>query len=109
MVIKKDTRAKNSNSKIGKSKKKTTSKNLSKSQAKSTRSKIDRLNRDISEISEVQNLLATSVTDNIKAKKSKALDSIKDDLKKDEELKQKNKLAEKDLSKQLELLTEMGL
>lgn len=111
MVNKKDSRAKSFNNKIGKSKKKPTSNNLSKSKSKSksTKNKIDKLNRDISEINEVQTLLAATGSDKTKTTKSKALDSIKEDLKKDEDLKQKNTLAEKDLNKQLELLTEMGL
>ncbi|RCK63788.1 hypothetical protein Cantr_10318 [Candida viswanathii] len=107
MASKKDTRSKGPTSKISKSKKKTTSTSLSKSKSKSAKAKIDKLNKDVSEISEVQNLLATTNKD--AAKKPKALDSIREDLKKDEELKQRNKLAEKDLNKQLELLTEMGL
>lgn len=109
MVNKKDSRAKSFNNKIGKSKKKPASNNLSRSKSKSTKNKIDKLNRDISEINEVQTLLAATGTDKTKTTKSKALDSIKEDLKKDEDLKQKNTLAEKDLNKQLELLTEMGL
>ena len=56
----------------------------------------------------LQNLLATN--DNKQApKENKSFRFNKEDLQKDEELKKKNKLAENDLNKQLELLTEMGL
>ena len=100
-----------SSSKIKKKTTNTTSSKLkskSKSKSKSTKIKIDKLNNDISQFTEVQSLLATN--DNKQPpKKTRALDSIKEDLQKDEELKKKNKLAERDLNKQLELLTEMGL
>ena len=113
MVLKKNINTKSTNksssstSKIKKKAANTTSSKL-KSKSKSTKIKIDKLNNDISQFTEVQNLLATN--DNKQApKKTRALDSIKEDLQKDEELKKKNKLAENDLNKQLELLTEMGL
>lgn len=113
MALKKNINTKSTNksssstSKIKKKTANTTSSKL-KSKSKSTKIKIDKLNNDISQFTEVQNLLATN--DNKQApKKTRALDSIKEDLQKDEELKKKNKLAENDLNKQLELLTEMGL
>ncbi|KAL6449503.1 hypothetical protein SBY92_004416 [Candida maltosa Xu316] len=110
MVLKKDNK-RGTNSKISKSKKKSSTSIPSKSKSKSTKIKIDKLNKDISEFNEVQHLLAENdgKKSTAKPKVTKALDSIKEDLRKDEELKQKNKLAEKDLNKQLELLTEMGL
>lgn len=78
-----------------------------KSQSKSTKSKIEKLNANINEIDDIRSSFGQ-----IKSiRQVKALDakSLKDDLVKDTELKEKNKKAEKDLALQLDLITSMGL
>ncbi|KAG7665437.1 uncharacterized protein J8A68_001125 [[Candida] subhashii] len=92
------------------SKIKSKSKSSQKAQSKSTKIKIQKLNSDLSEFNEITKLLGNDdkATTN---KDVKVLDAkqINEDLQKDQENKLKNKKAENDLNKQLELLTEMGL
>lgn len=92
------------------SKIKSKSKSSQKAQSKSTKIKIQKLNSDLLEFNEITKLLGNDdkATTN---KDVKVLDAkqINEDLQKDQENKLKNKKAENDLNKQLELLTEMGL
>lgn len=79
---------------------------VSKAQAKLTKAKIHKLNANINEINEIQLLLGTNTS-----KETKVLDvkTLRADLKKDEEDKSTKKELDNDLTKQLELLTGMGL
>lgn len=91
-----------------KSVRKPVSKSKLKHQSKSTKEKINRLNANMAEYNEVKNSLM-----NIQKPKppKNVLDAkdLQEDLKKDEELKARNKIVESDISKQLELITGMGL
>ncbi|CUM46234.1 uncharacterized protein AC631_00048 [Debaryomyces fabryi] len=91
-----------------KSVQKPVSKSKLKHQSKSTKEKINRLNANMAEYNEVKDSLMNMEKP---APVKYALDAkdLQADLKKDEEIKAQNKLVESDISKQLELITGMGL
>lgn len=86
-----------------------------KSQSKSTKYKIDKLNSNLSEFEEVRSSLFNHDINNNKNDnendKLSALNykQLKKDFKQDEQLKSTNKIIENDISKQLELITGIEL
>lgn len=80
---------------------------ITKSQSKSTKSKIFKLNSSVDEINEIKQLLGSSVD----KKAMNVLDtkSLKEDLKKDEEMKLNKREVNNDLTAQLDMLMGMGL
>lgn len=83
------------------------SKSKTKAKSKSTKHKIEKLNADLNEINEIQQLLGGDKSD---SKKINPLDSklLKEGLKKDEEKKVKDKLVENDIKSQMDMIAEMG-
>lgn len=103
-----DTKSARSATRKTKSVLKPVSKSKLKHQSKSTKEKINRLNANVAEFNDVNNSLM-----NIQkpAQTKNALDAkgLQEDLKKDEEVKTKNRIVESDITKQLELITGMEL
>jgi hypothetical protein len=106
--IKKTNINKTNISKINKtSKPKSKKGKITKSQSKSTKNKIFKLNSSVDEINEIKQLLGSSVD----KKAMNVLDtkSLKEDLKKDEETKLNKRELNNDLTAQLDMLMGMGL
>ncbi|CAK7896872.1 hypothetical protein CAAN3_03S03268 [[Candida] anglica] len=84
------------------------SKHKLKAQSKATKSKIEKLNNNLAEIDEVR-LSLSSIAPASRPVKALDASGLKEDLKKDIEVQEKNKKADNDLQSQLEMLTGMGL
>mmetsp|Transcript_1495 Transcript_1495/g.1615 ORF Transcript_1495/g.1615 Transcript_1495/m.1615 type:complete len:116 (-) Transcript_1495:7-354(-) len=91
-----------------KSVQKPVSKSKLKHQSKSTKEKINRLNANMAEYNEVKDSLM-NMAKPVPVKNALDAKDLQEDLKKDEELKVRNKIVESDITKQLELITGMGL
>lgn len=101
-------RTKGTGTKKTRSVQKPVSKSKLKHQSKSTKEKINRLNANMAEYNEVKNSLM-NIQKPTPPKNVLDAKDLQEDLKKDEELKARNKIVESDISKQLELITGMGL
>lgn len=76
-----------------------------KTQSKATKSKIEKLNANIEEINDIKASLFSISSQEKKNPSALNYKEIKTDFKKDEEIKELNKIANNDLTKQLELIT----
>ncbi|KAI5964586.1 uncharacterized protein KGF55_001655 [Candida pseudojiufengensis] len=97
--------------KIQKSSSNSRSNKPQRSKSKSNKIKLDKLNSNIDEFNEITNILHNSSDNNSSLNKEnlKSLKNIKEDYDKAEEDKIKNKKANDEMNKQLDILKEVGL